>query len=90
MKYEVGRGDWEIRRWGDAIAKKIEHGISALVLKDESALMELGLISPHRDITVGPAKQVASINNARITDLGIRLCETIQSYQATVEADTEA
>ena len=81
IKGEVGSGEWTIQRWADAVAKKLGHGLTALVLKDESALMELGLISPHRDATVGLANQVARVDNGRLTDLGIKLCETIQNYQ---------
>lgn len=86
IKGEVGRGEWTIQRWAVAVAKKLGHGLTALVLKDESALMELGLISPHRDATVGLPNQVARVDNGRLTDLGIKLCETIQNYQDRVES----
>ena len=86
IKGEVGRGDWGIQRWADAVAKKLGHGLTALVLKDESALMELGLVSPHRDRTAGLPNQVAMVDNGRLTDLGIKLCETIQNYQDRIES----
>lgn len=86
MKGEVGTGEWTIQRWADAAAKKLGHGLTGLVLKDEAALMELGLISPHRDVTVGPPNASARIDNGRLTDLGIKLCETIQNYQDRIES----
>ncbi|HLZ43837.1 MAG TPA: hypothetical protein VKQ11_22930 [Candidatus Sulfotelmatobacter sp.] len=82
IKGDVGTGEWGIQRWATAVAKKLGHGLTALVLKDESTLMELGLISPHRDRTVGLPNQIAQVDNGRLTDLGIKLCETIQNYQA--------
>jgi hypothetical protein len=86
MKGEVGTGEWTIQRWADAVAKKLGHGLTGLVLKDESALMELGLITLHRDVTVGPPNTAARIDNGRLTDLGIKLCETIQNYQDRIES----
>ena len=86
MMGEVGTGEWTIQRWADAVAKKLGHGLTGLVLKDESALMELGLITLHRDVTVGPPNTAARIDNGRLTDLGIKLCETIQNYQDRIES----
>jgi hypothetical protein len=85
IKGEVGSGEWTIQRWADAVAKKLGHGLTALILKDESALIELGLISPHRDVTVGLPNQVARVDNGRLTDLGIKLCETVENYRDRIE-----
>lgn len=86
MRNDVGGGDWTIQRWAEAVAKKIGHGLAALVLKDESSLMALGLIAPYRDATVGRRNQVTSADNGRLTDLGLKLCETIEKYQAGIES----
>ena len=82
MKGDLGSGEWTIERWAGAVAQKLGHGLTALVLKDESALMELGLISPRRDVT---PNRVARVDNGRLTDLGIKLCETIENYQDRIE-----
>ena len=84
VRGEVGTGEWTIPRWAEVIAKKLGHGLTALVLKDESALMELGLISPHRDMSAGLPNQRAEVSNGRLTDLGFKLCQTIQNYQAAI------
>jgi hypothetical protein len=81
---DVGKGEWTIHRWAEAVANQIGHGLTALVLKDESVLMALGLISPHRDATVGREYQRTLVDNGRLTDLGVRLCQTIQAYQAEI------
>lgn len=79
------RSDMYVQKWAEAVANKLGHRLTALVLKDESALMELGLISPHRDMTVGQQHQVASAERARLTDLGIKICQTMQNYRAEIE-----
>jgi hypothetical protein len=81
MKDETGGGVWQIERWAAAVASKLGHGLTALILKDEAALMELGLISPHQSATVGLERQSASVNNGRLTDLGLKVYWTIESYQ---------
>lgn len=90
MKDQVGSaGEWGIQRWAEAVAKKMGHGLTALVLKDEPALMDLGLLSLYNDGTASRSNQRASIINARLTDLGIKLCETIQNYQRNTVTDSD-
>lgn len=90
MRGEVGSpGAWTIQRWADLVAKKLGHGLTALVIKDEAALMELGLLSLRSDSTVSVDRQSASIKDGRLTDLGVRLCETIRNYQPEIEPDVE-
>ena len=44
IRDEIGNGERPIQSWAEAVATKLGHGLSALVLEDESPLMELGLI----------------------------------------------
>jgi hypothetical protein len=68
--------------WGTNIAQLQGHSLTALVLKDERALMEEHLISDYRNAAVTETHQVISNSKARLTDLGIAFCQNIETYRA--------
>jgi len=65
--------------WAEKIAVRLGHKLSYLVLKDEPALVEQGLIEPRID-----ADLWIMTRDARITDLGIHFCKNIESYYIEV------
>jgi len=67
--------------WANKMAERFGHKLSYLVLKDEPALLEQGLIEPR---THGQELFVLS-RQSRITDLGIHFCENIQKYHIETE-----
>jgi len=79
--------------WAQTMASRLGHGLSALVIRDSVALEQNGLLSarlvggsvPHQtnDNWVAPV-------NARITDLGMKFCENIRSYEAAEETRPHA
>jgi hypothetical protein len=69
--------------WRSMMAQKAGHGLSALVEQNERALAEHGLITPI--IMSGNLQQIRE-DNARLSDLGIRFCENIQTYEVAVES----
>ncbi len=71
----------KLSEWAQKIAKMQGDNLSALVLKDERALVEEGLISGYQDATVTAVNQTVSENNARLTDLGLAFCNNIEIYR---------
>jgi hypothetical protein len=70
--------------WATDMSNRLGHGLSALVVKDQNALVEQGLISPRIDVATGAhqlQQQWVDMLHARITDLGIRFCENVKTYQ---------
>jgi len=78
-----------VQHWAEKMAVRLRHKLSYLVLKDEPALIEQGLIEPRTD-----TDSFVLLRNARITDLGIHFYENIQRYHIealdTSESETEA
>jgi len=68
--------------WRSAMANNLGHGLSALVRKQESALVEHNLISP---VVMSGQLETIVGDPSRISDLGIRFCENIEKYQIEVE-----
>jgi len=75
--------------WARKIAKLQDHNLSALVLKNERALVEEELISGYRDATIARANQVITEQNARLTDLGVAFCTNIEVYRIETQPDPE-
>jgi hypothetical protein len=65
--------------WSSRMAKRLGHGLSSLIEKDERALVDTGLISSRLNAPTVP--QVIRDDNARLTDLGLKFCENIQNYR---------
>lgn len=66
------------RNWRSLMASKLGHQMSALVQQNERALAEVGLITP---ILMSGQLETIIPDNARLSDLGLRFCENIESYQ---------
>ena len=62
---------WIVTRYDDV----------AMVLKDERALMEEQLMSGYRDPVATSFEQAVYPEHARLTDLGIKFCQNIDSYR---------
>jgi len=68
-------------QWASKIAGLQGHNLSALVLKDEHALVEEELISGYANAGTTAIGQSVLENNARLSDLGIAFCQNIQTYR---------
>lgn len=74
--------------WAAKMTNKLGHPLTALVLRDEKALVEEGLVSERLNSPdLGIAKRAVLEANARLTDLGIQFCNAIQNYQVETKAD---
>jgi hypothetical protein len=61
--------------WARWVAGRMGHQLSALVLRDERALVEQGLFTPRHN----PPRE--TVNQERLTDLGMRFCQKVESYE---------
>lgn len=68
----------ESSMWFGIVAKKIGHGIPALVELSEQNLSDLKLIGKRRH---NDGSGLYNVESFRLTDLGIKLCEFITAYQ---------
>lgn len=75
--------------WANKIAKLQGHHLTALVLKDEHALVEEELISGYRSATVATFDQTVNENNARLSDLGAAFCQNIETYRVETGRESE-
>jgi len=66
------------RQWRLLMAKKLGHGLCALVSQNERALSELGLITP---IVMSGQLEMIDETSSRLSDLGIRFCENLERYE---------
>jgi hypothetical protein len=83
-------GNVTLEGWAQTIAGRLGHGLFPLVIRDSIALEQHGLINAR--VAIGsaphqPTQNFVSPVNARITNLGIRFCENIQSYNVSVKTD---
>ena len=74
--------------WASKIARLQGHNLTALVLKDELALMEEELISGYAKASVMPIDQSVLENNARLSDLGAAFCQNIETYRLETGPDS--
>lgn len=65
-----------VQQWHQKMASNLHHQLTALVERDEKALVENGLLSRRVD-----ADSHVFEDNGRLTDLGIRFCENLDSYE---------
>jgi len=72
--YQSGNASY----WRAMIAKKVGLGLSALMERDERALVDQGLITPI--VMSGNLAQIRE-DSARLSDLGIRFCENMKNYR---------
>jgi hypothetical protein len=76
----AGDGNRNLEVWAEKIAKSQGHNLTALVMKDQHALMEENLISGY-DLSAHPTNKVVDDRNGRLTDLGIAFCKNIDVYR---------
>lgn len=76
-------GSTSTREWQSTMARRLGHGLSALVPRDERKLVEYGLIASW---THGNELEVP-LMDARMTDLGIRFCKNLESYAVALKED---
>lgn len=67
------------REWRTMMASNLGHKLSALVARDERKLVEYGLIAPW----TRPDEESIPLMDARMTDLGIRFCQNLETYETT-------
>jgi hypothetical protein len=67
-----------LKEWFQRIAQKLGYPIVALIEYDDKALTDYRLINP----VVGDGTEAM---NARLTDLGLRLCQNIATYEVEVK-----
>ena len=78
------RGAESLQQWCQDMAGRIGHGLSALVMRDQLTLEQQGLITA-RTANAQPYPepgQKVNSTNARITDLGIRFVQNLETYDA--------
>lgn len=63
-------------RWADDVAKHMGHHLRSLIELAENALAGNKLLSAR-----GPSGDSVNLQNARLTNLGLKFCENIQRYQ---------
>jgi hypothetical protein len=68
-----------LQRWAEQMAARMGHQLSALVLRDERMLVDQGLISAR--LNNPPNEAVRADATARLTDLGTRFCQNIETYR---------
>ena len=74
--------------WAAKMANRQKHLLTALVLRDERALVGQALISARLNSPNLPIdQQVVLEANARLTDLGIRFCTAIKNYEIEARPD---
>ena len=73
LSFGLGSGSSE---WVIKMAKALGHDIANLVVLDETVLMEKQLLSK-RQFSDGSS---ITTTNARLTPLGLRLCENLSKY----------
>jgi hypothetical protein len=66
--------------WNSMVAKHIGHGIGSLIERDEETLLQNKLLTSHNE-TRGTVNSVGIFkDNARLSGLGIKLCENLIKY----------
>lgn len=66
--------------WLSLMSGKLGHTVQTLTKQDEQVLLDLELITPRR---YGDGSGISPAN-ARLTDLGIKFCENIETYKKEV------
>jgi hypothetical protein len=76
------RGSMNVDQWLHRVASYLGHGLISLIDYDDQALVDYRLLNLRSN--AGPGSGTDG-TNARLTDLGLRLCEIIESYEDTVK-----
>jgi hypothetical protein len=78
ISYHPNWNDYNL--WRAAMAKTIGHNVTGLIDLHEKKLTELGIFSERQ---LGDGSGILA-QNARLTELGLKLCSNIQEYQAVI------
>jgi hypothetical protein len=71
-----------VEEWAELVAKKIGHGLSTLVVRDERNLVAEGLLSNYVSSSDAlPHQAQVRTENVRLTPLGIKFCKLIEEYR---------
>jgi hypothetical protein len=73
-------GSIETQQWRAMMAHSLGHNLSALVGRDERKLVEFGLIAPW----IRTDELLVPLMDGRMTDLGIKFCQNLESYTLTI------
>jgi hypothetical protein len=76
------RGSINTDQWMVQISRHLGHGLVALIDSDDQTLVDFRLLN--RRSSDGPGSATDG-TNARLTDLGLRFCEMIASYEDAVK-----
>jgi hypothetical protein len=68
--------DRSYEKWTQLMAKEAGHGVVGLIILHERKLIEFGLLSERTQ----NAEHGIQHQNARLTDLGIRFCQNVETY----------
>jgi hypothetical protein len=80
-----GHSSCALNHWAAKTSNRIGHGLTYLVYKDEVALMRHELISKRLNSPDLPYhQQQVMTENARLTDLGLRFIQAIESYHREI------
>ncbi len=74
------------QNWLNHVATRIGHNVHSLIVQDEEVLMRYSILTP-RTWTDGSG---VNFTNARLTDVGVRMCELIETYSHDIPGPTEA
>jgi hypothetical protein len=80
----AGAGQLYLDGWARKMAGRLGHSLASLVVRDSNTLEQQGLITARLGSEGSPfaaPDHMVSPAQARITDLGIRFCENLQTYQ---------
>jgi hypothetical protein len=80
-QYLRDRGEMPIQAWTGLMRNELGQPPNSLIELHEKALVENQLISPR----IHGNQWSVSTENCRLTDLGIKFCENIETYRATKE-----
>ncbi len=71
-----------VSNWRSVLANSLGHGLSSLIRQQERALAEYNLITP---IVMSGQLETIVGDPSRLSDLGIKFCENIESYQTEMQ-----
>lgn len=68
------------QNWLNMVSQQIGHQVFTLIEQDEAVLTQHGILT---DRTLGDRSGI-KVDNARLSDLGIRICELIETYSGEI------
>jgi hypothetical protein len=85
-----------VQNWLNGIANHIGHRVLSLIEQDEAVLMRAGVITPRFKSQVTPFANDrpqadpsgVDLTDARLSDLGVKICELVESYSGEISGGT--